>query len=66
VRARFAAAGGADEGVSDVARALALLAAEPRAHRVITHRLSLEEVGLAFATAAEPAAGASKVIVRPS
>jgi L-iditol 2-dehydrogenase len=66
VRARFAAAAGVADGTSDVARALELLAAEPRLARLLTHRFPLAEVDAAFATAAAPEARALRVLVRPS
>lgn len=66
VRARFTAAGGTSGGRTDVERALELLSGNPRLGRLVTHRFSLDEVGEAFATAAEPRRGAVKVVVRAS
>ena len=66
VRARFAAAAGVSDGVSDVARALEQLAAEPALARLLTHRVPLADVDEAFATAGAPGARALRVLVRPT
>ena len=66
VRARFAAAAGVSDGVSDVARALEQLAAEPGLARLLTHRFALAEVDEAFAAAGTPGTRALRVLVRPT
>lgn len=62
----FAASYGASDGTTDFAVALELLAeTAPRLAPLLTHTFSLEEVAGAFATAADSASGAVRVLVRP-
>ncbi len=51
---------------ADFERAIALLAAQPETFRsLITHRLALDDIDLAFRTAGDKRSGAIKVQVRP-
>jgi len=54
------------DGVSEVARAVTLLAAHPAVvDRLITHRFGIDEAPRAFEVAADRSSGAFRVVVHP-
>jgi (R,R)-butanediol dehydrogenase/meso-butanediol dehydrogenase/diacetyl reductase len=65
LRAFFAAAYGARDGVSDFSIALELLSCHSALARLITHRFPLDAVDDAFRVASDRAAGSLRVVVRP-